>query len=80
MNVDLCFNHPDVLDDEIPAGAFGRHLSAEECRRLRERGISCDEAYLVVRATLDNPRLGYLYKPVDTAERYARIEVMAGTR
>ncbi len=76
--MDRCLNHPDVLQSDIPLGAFGRHLSAEECRRLQERGISCDEDYLVVRAALDTPQLGYLYKPTKTAERYTRVAVMVG--
>ncbi|MGA8005736.1 MAG: hypothetical protein WCA17_06525 [Burkholderiales bacterium] len=76
--MDLCLNHPDVLESDIPLGAYGRPLSAEECRRLRERGISCDEEYLVVRAAADTPRLGYLYKPTGTAELYARVSALVG--
>lgn len=76
--MDPCLNHPDVLESDIPLGAFGRHLSTEECLRLRERGIACDEEYLVVRAAVDTPKLGYLYKPAKTAERYTRVAVMVG--
>jgi hypothetical protein len=78
MTMDACLNHPDVLESDVPLGAYGRHLSAEECRRLRERGVSCDEEYIVVRAAMDTPRRGYLYRPTDTVELYERVGVMVG--
>jgi len=71
--------HLGVLDAEIPVGGFGRRLTPAECAKLREHGIVCTETYIVVRAAVDTPRLGYLYAPCYTSsERFARVEVLIG--
>ena len=70
--------HLGILDAEIPLGGFGRHVSPTECARLREHGVACKETYIVVRSAVDTPRLGYLYAPLYTAERFARVEVLVG--
>ena len=70
--------HLGILDSEIPLGGAGRHLSSAECRKLRARGVECDERYVVVRVAVDTPRLGHLYEPVYTPERLAGIGVMLG--
>ena len=41
--------------------------------------MACKETYIVVRASVDTPRLGYLYEPAYTlAERFARVDVLVG--
>jgi hypothetical protein len=70
--------HFGILDSEIPLGGSGRRLSAGECRKLRERGVTCDERYVVVRVAVDTPLLGHLYAPVYTAEALADVGVMLG--
>ncbi len=70
--------HLGVLESEIPFGGYGRRITAAECARLREHGVACRETYIVVRAAVDTPRLGYLYAPCYTAERFAPIDVLVG--
>ncbi|MDA8107996.1 MAG: hypothetical protein M0015_05120 [Betaproteobacteria bacterium] len=70
--------HQGILDSEIPLGGRGRRLTANECRKLRERGVACDERYVVVRVAVDTPRLGHLYEPVYTAEGLVGVGVMLG--
>ncbi|MGH8738952.1 MAG: hypothetical protein ACREU5_12065 [Burkholderiales bacterium] len=70
--------HLGILESEIPLGGFGRRVTPAECARLREYGITCKETYIVVRSAVDTPRLGYLYAPLYTAERFARIDVLIG--
>jgi hypothetical protein len=70
--------HLDILESEIPVGGYGRRITPAECARLREHGVACKETYIVVRAAVDTPRLGYLYEPSYTAERFARIDVLVG--
>ena len=70
--------HLGILESEIPVGGNGRRLTPAECARLREHGIACKETYIVVRAAVDTPRLGYLYQPAYTAERFARVDVLVG--
>ncbi|HVB47508.1 MAG TPA: hypothetical protein VNF69_03865 [Burkholderiales bacterium] len=67
-----------ILDSEIPLGGSGRRLTAPECSKLRQRGVSCDERYIVVRVAVDTPGLGYLYEPVHAPERHARVGVVLG--
>ncbi len=67
-----------ILESEIPLGGWGRRLTAAECRKLRERGVPCDERYIVVRVAVDTPGLGYLYEPVPAPERHARVGVVLG--
>ena len=64
--------HLGILEAEIPFGGNGRRITPAECARLREHGIACKETYIVVRSAVDTPRLGYLYAPSCTAERFAR--------
>jgi len=70
--------HLGILESEIPFGANGRRLTPAECARLREHGVACKETYIVVRTAVDTPRLGYLYAPSYTAERYAGVDVLVG--
>jgi hypothetical protein len=70
--------HLDILDSEIPVGGYGRRITQAECARLREQGVACKETYIVVRAAVDTPRLGYLYAPSYSAERFAPIDVLVG--
>lgn len=70
--------HHGILEGEIPLGGFGRRVTSTECARLRDHGVTCRETYILVRAAVDTPRLGYLYAPLYTAERFARIEVLVG--
>lgn len=70
--------HFGILEAEIPLGGKGRKLSAGECRKLRERGVTCDERYVVVRVAVDTPRLGHLYAPIYTAEVLASVGVTLG--
>lgn len=71
--------HLGILESEIPFGGYGRRLSPSECARLRARGVACAESYIVVRASVETPRLGYLYEPAYTlAERFARTDVLVG--
>jgi hypothetical protein len=70
--------HLDILETEIPVGGYGRRITPAECARLREHGVACKETYIVVRTAVDTPRLGYLYAPSYTAERFARIDVLVG--
>ena len=68
-----------ILDTEIPFGGYGRRLTAAECTRLRAQGVACKETYIVVRAAVDTPRLGYLYAPAyKSAESFARVDVLVG--
>jgi len=68
-----------ILEAEIPFGGKGRRITPAECTRLREQGIACQETYIVVRSSVDTPRLGYLYAPAySTAERFSRIDVLVG--
>ena len=70
--------HFGILESEIPLGGSGRKLTAAECRKLRERGVTCDERYVVVRVAVDTPRLGNLYAPIYTAEALASVGVTLG--
>jgi hypothetical protein len=71
--------HFGILDAEIPLGGAGRRLTSGECRKLRERGVICDERYVVVRVAVDTPRLGHLYAPIYyTAEGLAGVGVTLG--
>lgn len=70
--------HLGILDSEIPLGGRGRRLTADECRKLRERGVACDERYVVVRVAVDTPKLGHLYEPVYTAEGLVGVGVTLG--
>ena len=64
-----------ILESEIPFGGYGRRITPAECARLREQGVACKESYIVVRAAVDTPRLGYLYEPAYTlAERFAPLD------
>lgn len=68
-----------VLEAEIPFGGSGRRVTPGECARLREQGITCQETYIVVRSSVDTPRLGYLYEPAYwSAERFSRTDVLVG--
>src|SRR5512146_1193955 len=68
-----------ILESEIPFGGYGRRITPAECARLREQGVACKETYIVVRAAVDTPRLGYLYEPAYTlAARFARVDVLVG--
>ena len=68
-----------ILESEIPFGGYGRRITPAECARLREQGVACKETYIVVRAAVDTPRLGYLYEPAYTlAKRFARVDVLVG--
>jgi len=68
-----------ILESEIPFGGYGRRVTPAECARLREQGVACKETYIVVRAAVDTPRLGYLYEPAYTsAERFARVDLLVG--
>jgi hypothetical protein len=68
-----------ILESEIPFGGYGRRLTQAECARLREQGVACRETYIVVRASVDTPRLGHLYEPAYTlAELFAKVDVLVG--
>ena len=70
--------HLGILETEIPVGGSGRRITPAECARLREHGVACKETYIVVRTAVDTPRLGYLYAPSYTAERFAGVDVLVG--
>ncbi len=68
-----------ILETEIPYGGYGRRITSAECAKLREQGIACQESYIVVRSSVDTPRLGYLYEPAYcSAERFSRTDILVG--
>jgi hypothetical protein len=51
-----------ILTRSIPAGGFGRSLTATECRRLRAQGYRLSRRWIVVRHA-DRDHLGIVYQP-----------------
>jgi len=55
-----------ILTTPVKEGGFGRFLTAEECRLLREAtGIRCSRRWIVVRQVTNSNLLGVAYRPVN---------------